>query len=279
VPLAHGPLQRIVQQFRRDLAFFEIDLHQLFVDLDHLVHELAVRFLDRGKIGLARGREEAIGYPRRAAGGEIQRQAFLAERRLDVLQQHGQVDVFCVDLVDDDQAVEAAPCRPVHEAAGHHLDAVLRVDHDGRGFDRGKRRKRVAQEIGVAGRVEQVDPAAAVRPLGLEARHRELERVPEGLLARGVVAHGSAALDAAGGGDYPRAREQRLGKRGLAGPRLADERDRPDLFDGMLAHGSLQDAVPGVCGALGAIYSSIRARAGSPSARPEPRARPTTAMR
>src|SRR5258708_2607675 len=57
------------------------------------------------------------------------------------------------------------------------------------------------------------------------------------LLERGVVAHGSAALDAARHGNRSRRREQRLGQAGLAAPRLPDERYRPDAFYGM-CHGS-----------------------------------------
>ncbi|MDH4325054.1 MAG: hypothetical protein OEW90_13035, partial [Betaproteobacteria bacterium] len=52
---------------------------------------------------------------------------------------------------------------------------------------------------------------------------------------RRVVAHGGAALDAAGGGHRARARQQRLGERGLAAPRLADERNRPQVLDRVLS--------------------------------------------
>ena len=75
---------------------------------------------------------------------------------------------------------------------------------------------------------------AGVRPLRLEARDRHLQRMPGRLLERLVIADGSAALDAAGGRDCAGPHEQRLGERGLSGPRLTDERYRPDLFSGML---------------------------------------------
>ena len=148
----------------------------------------------------------------RFAGRQVERQAFLAEGLLDALEQILQIDVVGVDLVDDDQAVEAALRRPLQEAPGHHLDAVLRVDHDRRGLDRGERRQRVAEEIGVARRVQQVDSVL----LRIEARDRELQRVLQLLLERGVVADGGAALDAARRGDRPRFREQRFGQAGLA---------------------------------------------------------------
>jgi hypothetical protein len=236
MPLAQCALERVVELLRLDFAFLEIDFHQLFVDLDHLVDELAVRLLDRGKIRLAGRREEAVGDPGCASRREVQRQALLAERRLDLVEQPGKVDILGVDLVDDDQAVEPALARPLHEAAGHHLDAVLRVDHDRRGLDRSERGQRVAEKVRVARRVEQVDAVPRVRALRLEGRDRHLQRMADRFFQRLVVADGSAALDAARRRDRPRAHEQRLGERGLSGPRLADERNRPDVFGGMLAH-------------------------------------------
>ena len=217
----------------RDLALLQVLLHQLLVDLDHLVDELAVRFLHRGEIGLARRREEAVRDPGAPARGQVERQAFLAERFLDAPEQVLEVHVVGVDLVDDDQPVEAALRRRLHEAPGHHLDAVLRVDHDGGGLDRRQRGQGVTQEVGVPRRVEQMD----FRVLAVEAAHGQLQRVLQLLLERGVIADGSAALDAARSGNRPRLGEQRLGQRGLARPRLSDERDRPDSFDRMW-HGS-----------------------------------------
>ena len=60
VPFAHCALERLVQGIGLDLALVEIDLHQLLVHLDHLLDQLPVRFLDRGEVGLARGREKAV---------------------------------------------------------------------------------------------------------------------------------------------------------------------------------------------------------------------------
>ena len=173
---AHRAFERLVQRLGRDFAFLEVGLHQLLVHFDHLFDEFLVRLFDRGEIGLAGGREEAIRHLGRAGGRQVERQAFLAEGLLDFLQQRRQVHVVGVDAVDDHQAVEAALRRPLHEAPGHHLDAVLGVDHDGRGLDRGERRQRMAEEVRVARRVEQVDTVLRVP---LEARDRELERMLE----------------------------------------------------------------------------------------------------
>ena len=231
MPLAQRPLERRVQLLGRHLALLEVGLHQLLVDLDHLVDQLAVRLVHGREVGFARRSEEAVGDLAVVAGGQVERQAFLAERLLDALEQVLQVDVVGVDLVDDEQPVQAALRRPLHEASGHHLDAVLRVDDDGGGFHRGEGRQRLAEKIGVAGGVEQVDAGGFAVGLGVEARDGELQGVLQLLLERGVIAHSGAALDAAGRGDRPRSCEQRLGQRGLPRSGLADERNGPDSFD------------------------------------------------
>ena len=154
---AQRALERLVQLVGAHLALLEVRLHQLLVDLDHLVDELAVRFFHRAEIGLARGREEAVRYPGAAAGRQVERQAFLAERLLDALEQVLQVDVVGIDLVDDDQAIESALRRPAEEAPGHHLDAVLRVDDDRGGLDRGERGQSVPEKVRVARGIQQMD--------------------------------------------------------------------------------------------------------------------------
>src|SRR3954467_10779894 len=63
------------------------------------------------------------------------------------------------------------------------------------------------------------------------------------LLERRVIAGCGAALDAAGRGDRPRFRQQRLGQGGLACPSLTDERNRPDGLDGM-GHGLAPPPLP-----------------------------------
>ena len=103
-----------------------------------------------------------------AVGRQVDRQAFLAEGRLELREQPRQVHVLGVDLVDDDHAAEIALPRPLHHAARDHLDAVLGVHHDGRGLHRGQRADRAADEVGQPGRVDEVDAriagAAGARP-------------------------------------------------------------------------------------------------------------------
>ena len=86
--VAQRLLERRVQLLRRDLALLEVLRHQRLVDFDDLVDERAVRAAHRREVGLAVGIEEAVDDALAAAGGKIDRQAFLAEQRLD-RRQHG----------------------------------------------------------------------------------------------------------------------------------------------------------------------------------------------
>ena len=53
MPFAQRLLERRVQLLGRDLALLEVERHQLFVDLDDLIDERAVRVGHRREIGLA----------------------------------------------------------------------------------------------------------------------------------------------------------------------------------------------------------------------------------
>ena len=97
---------------------------------------------------------------------------------------------------------------------------------DGYAWEAGGRQG-VAEEIGVAGGVEQVDAGV----FGLEARDRQLQGVLQLLFQGGVVTGSGAALDAAAGGNRSRLCEQRLGQAGLPRPGLADKRKRPYTLD------------------------------------------------
>ena len=88
VILAQRLLERIVQLLGRELlALLEVERHQLFVDLDHLVDDLGVRRLDRGEVRrLAARLEEAVDDRLAAVGRQVERQAGLAEGFADLLE-------------------------------------------------------------------------------------------------------------------------------------------------------------------------------------------------
>ena len=132
---------------------------------------------------------------RAAGGGQVQRQALLAEGGLDLRQQRRQVDARRVDLVDDDQAVEmalrrrspscAAPSARCRSAALMTTAAVSTASSAGSDWPRKSARAR---------RVDEVDARAGVR----QVQHAGVERMLHAPLQRVVVADGGAALQLPG---------------------------------------------------------------------------------
>jgi hypothetical protein len=89
-----------------------------------------------------------------------------------------------------------------------------------------KRREHVADEVGVARRVDQVDLVA----LPLERRDRQRQRQAALLLLGLVVADSGPVLDATEPVDGAGPMQQRLGERGLASTTVADQGHVPDLL-------------------------------------------------
>jgi len=225
------------------IALLEVGFHQFFVDFDDLLDQRAVGVGDGREIRVARRVEKAIDHLFAVCGRQVDRQAFLAERGLDVGEQRRQVDVLRVDLVDDDEAAQPALARPLHHALRDHLDAVLRVDHDGRRLDRRQRVQRLAEEIRIAGRVDQVDVAIAVREINERARQRMLEFFFE----RVEVADRRAFIDAAGRGYRARLVQQSFGQCGFACRAVSDQSNRAYCLRCVLRHVLLST---GACGFL-----------------------------
>ena len=240
VPFPQRLLEGLVQLLGVDVALFEVALHELFVDLDHLVDQRAMRVGHGGEVRFAARIEETVHDLTAAAGRQVDGQAFLAEGFLDLAQQPGQVDIFRVDLVDHQQAAQPALVRPAHHSAGGQLDAGLGIDHDHGGLDRFQRAHGLAEEVGVAGRVDQMHARAAV----VEVGQRGVQRVQVRFLQRVEVAHGAAALDRACRGDCPRLVQQCLGQHGLSAARMPDERERANLLRRNVTHGCPPTVVP-----------------------------------
>ena len=201
VALAQRLLERRVQLARVDVALVQVAVDEVGVDLDHLLDQRAVRLLDATRnrprpLAAALKKQSTTRVP--PSAGRFSGRHSRPKASLDLRQQRRQVDALRIDLVDDDHAVEAALARPVHHPRAHHLDAGRGVDDDRRGLDRLERRQRLADEIGVARRVDQVD-ARVARAAGAAA--------PSSASAASRRSSGSksltvrAALDAAGRAD------------------------------------------------------------------------------
>ncbi|MNY47522.1 hypothetical protein D3C86_1827990 [compost metagenome] len=123
-------------------------------------------FGHRGEVGVAGRRKEAIDDPVGVVCRQVQRQHLLAEGFPQTGEQGGQVDPLGVDLVDHQHAAQAALGGQGHHAAGGQFDAVLRVDHHQRGFHRRQRGDGLADEVRVAGGIDQVQLGAGMAAVG-----------------------------------------------------------------------------------------------------------------
>ncbi len=227
MPLAKGLLQRRMQFARVHIALAEVALHKGRVHLHHLLHQGLVGQAHRAEVAGAHDIEEAVQHAAGALGGQVQGQAFAAKGFAQLGQQAGQVHAGGVDLVDHDQAVQAALGGHLHHARGHQLDTVLRIDHDHGRVHRFERRQGLAHEVGRAGRVDQVQSQARM----LHMQHAALQRVLKLFLQRVKVADGVAPLHAAGAVQHAAALQQSLGQAGLAGagrPHQGQAADRGD---------------------------------------------------
>src|SRR5205823_1434894 len=138
------------------------------------IDDLRMRRFDRGKIRRAAvGLKEAVHHGVAAAGGQIQRQAFAAAGLVQLREHVAAVGVAAVDLVDDDDPAQLALARELHEALRERVDAVHGTDHDGHRLHRLEHRQRLAEEVRIAGRVDEVD----VDAVEVEAADRGVERV------------------------------------------------------------------------------------------------------
>ena len=139
---------------------------------------------------------------------------------------------LAVELVDEDHAghVELGrdpPCR-----LGLDLDALDRADHEDGEVGDPQGGVDVADEVGVAGAVEQVDLVAVVleRREGQRQRDAALDLLGIEVGRRGAVLHPALTVDGAG------AVEQRLRQGGLAGSAVPDQGDVTDPGGGEALH-------------------------------------------
>jgi hypothetical protein len=211
---------------RQLLALLQVELHQRLVHLHHLVDQRIVRTLDVAEIGGVGHRVE-VAVAHAPVGRQVDGQALGAEAFLDLREHRGAIDAGRVDPVDHDEAVEAARPRRREQPLGGAFDAGGGVDDDERGLHRRQHRQRAAQQVRIAGRIEQGDCVAGV----LAVAERHLERVAQ-LAFEGVgAADRGAALDAAWRRDRAHLAEEPLGERGLAAAGSTGQGQVTDAMD------------------------------------------------
>src|ERR1039458_2241805 len=209
-------------------AFCDDALDQLTAQLSH-----PLRVLRRGGAlgALAVGVVELLGgqQPDQAADRgpdrQVQRGDGVPERFAAGVQGRVELGPLVVDLGDDDRAGHADRGAPLPQHPGHAVDSVGGGDGEQRGVRGAQPRAQVAGEIGVTGRVEQVDLDAVVHDRCKGQVDRTL--LPDLDLIE--VADGGALFDAARTLDRARRDEERLDQAGLAGTGMADQYHIPHL--------------------------------------------------
>ena len=137
-------------------------------------------------------------------GGEVERQHLVAERVLRGRERAVVVRAGVVELGDDDGSRHADLAALHPQRLGRFIDALVRRDDEQCAVRRSQPRPQLADEVGVAGRVDQVDLDAVVQQRG----QGESDRALLADLRVVVVADRRAVHDGAGPGAARRRRPE-----------------------------------------------------------------------
>ena len=247
-PGGDGFAQGLGDLFDLDGAALEVSLHEVVVRLDDGLEQLHVEglFLRRERLGDRVFGPFPIGVGEGAVGEEIHdpRQLVLfadrqmerrhrgAERLDELVERALERGPLTVELVDEERPGDTEVLGDVPGDPGLHLEPLDGGDHDDRQIGRSQPGLRVADEVRVAGRVEQVDLVV----LPLERRKGERDRDPLGNLVGIEVADGVAVLDAAHAIDGAGGEQECFGERRFPGTAVADEHDVADPVGGIGLH-------------------------------------------
>ena len=144
---------------------------------------------------------------------------------LDLFHELKRIASLVVELVHKGEDGNVAQRTDLKELFGLGLDALGAVDDHDCGVGGHKGTVGILREVLVAGGIEDVDAGAVVGELqhrggnGNAALLLDVHPVRDGMLGRAL------ALDRAGGLDAAGIEQQLLGKRGLTGVRVADDRE------------------------------------------------------
>ena len=161
VRLIHGLLERRVQRVVVRLLAAQIFLHQPLVHLDDLIEDGGVGFGHREKslspLLLSRHSTTALPSP---VGRLIGRHSWPKVSWICATRPSRSMSGM-IDFVDDDRAGEVAIAGGLHHPAGDDFDAALGVDRRTATVSTaGMAGDGLADQIGAAGRVDEVDPLA-----------------------------------------------------------------------------------------------------------------------
>ncbi len=169
------------------------------------------------------------------ADGQLERRDAGAEAVAQLFERAVEGGALLVELVDEDHPGDPHLLGETPHPLGAHLDAVDGAHHEDGEIDHAERSVDVADEVGVAGGVDEVDLVTLPLERGVGQRQRHAPLRFLGV----VVEHGVAVLDSAQAADGSGPVEQRLGQRRLSRPAVADEGDIADLLGRVDLHGGV----------------------------------------
>jgi hypothetical protein len=173
------------------------------------------------------------------ADRQVQRRAALAEGALDAVQGAGERRPVAVELVDEERPRQAELLGHGPHDLGLGLHPLHGADHEQHRVGGRQGGPHVADEVGVAGRVQQVDLEAVV----LHRRHRQRHRDLLAGLLRLEVGHGGAVLHPADPVGRAGGVQHRLDQGGLAGAPVTHDQDVADVIGGVALHVRLASLV------------------------------------
>jgi hypothetical protein len=251
VALGNAPLQGGDDLLVVDLPPLQVVLHQLVGVLRDLVHQLLAVLLrlraqlvgDRYPLGAAAlaplvdeglhvDQVDDASYLMLGADRDLGRDHVRPEGSLQRVQRGEEVGALAVEHVDEDEPGQALGVGALPESFGLNLDAGDAVDDDHRRVGGPQRRRRVRDEAGVAGRVDQVDLTVVV----LEAGDAGIDRKPALLLVGLVIGDRRAVLDLAEPVDRTGLEQHRLVQARLPAAAMTDQRDVANPICSLVRH-------------------------------------------
>ena len=142
----------------------------------------------------------------------VEQQAALAEQLLNATQQFGKIDIVRVHPVDHDYPPQPGFFCLGEHPAGVYFYARLGVYHYHRGIDAAHRADGLADEVGISGRIDDVESLAGM----IEMHHAGFDGVFMMFFLFVEIAYAAAVVHADQAVDHARGREHAVDQRGLA---------------------------------------------------------------
>ncbi len=247
-PLADGFGRQPIEFLLRWQLAFEVFFHHLFVGLDdRFENRLAdARRVDQradSVLGRIKRRDDSLEFVP-LAERHVEQRAAVAKHFADGIDQLREIDLVGVELGDAEDPPQTGVSGFLPGPTGVDPDARVGVDRDQRGVGGPQRADRLADEVRIPGRVDQVEVLAFV----IEMDDRRLDRMLVVLLLFVEIADAGAGVDAGLAAHRARLHQQMVDERRLPRGAVPTNRDVADVLDVACRHNSSCQTVELVSG-------------------------------